>query len=1011
MSARPSGVTISRNGNKFKITWKRPRKYTAEQFGYSIVTSKSKFTKASNLISKKFDIKKGISWTKPSISGTETNYTVTLNLSSYYPSTSTKVAGIIIRVRGKYNKKWSPWAYKTFKINEPKAPVISTSWDENDPTKSSYSWTNNDKKDDAYPFTNIGLESVIVKDCPGDTKSLSQWKTAQESTFAGNNGTSFLDTGLTGSWTRCVRIRAKGIGGCSDWRYAKHVWATPEAPTWISKSADYDPANQILNVSGEWTVPQDAQHPVDEHTFEYCVGVPGINGSLPTTPTWNPIETQKIDNTKTVAAGGQRISQAVLDDECVWLRVKARHDNKDNYSNVNMDYTGMLAAPTDISISDQDDTTHRVTIHATNASQVPDSFLVVVYAPGDSNIELPVAIIPHGSSSVSGVQCPEWTSGKLGFKVYAAAGSYSYTQDSDNVRHYNVNAYIISASEQIAEAGGDIPLMPENVVVTKSDVSNAISVSWDWSWEKANQAEISWSTKPNAWRSTDEPDTYIVTNTYESLFDIGELNLGETYYVRVRLLYVEGENITYGKYSDIKTYYLSEAPLTPVARVSNDAVKTGEKFTVSWTYISADGTPQIAARVLEENSGVYTQIASATTGQSAVVDPEAVGWTPGSKHNIVVEVTSASNQTSGRSDAINVAYVAPLSATLTSSLVLVDDDHYELQSMPMTAKVTGAGRGYESTIIIKRFLPFVQDRPDDTLFQGYEGEVVYKCTYPGDAQQTITINDLVKGANLDDTAWYTLEASVRDDYGQEAKADPVNFVVAWTNQAVEPVGSVEVNSDGVAFITIGTPEGALGTEKIDIYRLSVDAPVLLYQNASFGNVIVDPYPAIGDLGGYRIVLRTANGDVTTADGEYAWIDVPANFKSKYQYIDFDGYQLKLLYNVDLSSQFSKNFATTNYLGGSITGDWLEGVKRTGSVSGVLITESDVDDIQNLRRLAAYSGPVHVRTKDGSSFTANVNVDESRGYNEAGKPIPVTLSYERTDAIGMDGVTRGDYNAE
>ena len=100
-----------------------------------------------------------------------------------------------------------------------------------------------------------------------------------------------------------------------------------------------------------------------------------------------------------------------------------------------------------------------------------------------------------------------------------------------------------------------------------------------------------------------------------------------------------------------------------------------------------------------------------------------------------------------------------------------------------------------------------------------------------------------------------------------------------------------------------------------------------------------------------------------------------------------------------------------YLGGSVQGDWNPGVRRTASVSGVTIVTENPDEIFMLRRLAVYTGICHVRTPDGSSYAADIQVSESRGYKTAGKVAEFSLSITRVDTEELDGVPLETWETE
>jgi hypothetical protein len=244
---------------------------------------------------------------------------------------------------------------------------------------------------------------------------------------------------------------------------------------------------------------------------------------------------------------------------------------------------------------------------------------------------------------------------------------------------------------------------------------------------------------------------------------------------------------------------------------------------------------------------------------------------------------------------------------------------------------------------------------------------------------------------------------VQDDYGQSAE-ETLDFEVHWAHQAIMPEATVQIDNDNlIAKIVIGEPTGTATGDHCDIYRLSADRPELVYAGAEFGETYVDPYPAIGEHGGYRVVYVTANGDYITQDNEFAWIDIGGGIEAREAILDFGQARIRLDKNVDVSNDWSKEFTETKYLGGSVQGDWNPAVSRSSSVSAASVTTDDQDVIRDMRRLAVFAGICNVRTPEGSSYHANVNVSESIGYSSAGKIATYNLKLTRVDAEGLDGV--------
>ena len=200
--------------------------------------------------------------------------------------------------------------------------------------------------------------------------------------------------------------------------------------------------------------------------------------------------------------------------------------------------------------------------------------------------------------------------------------------------------------------------------------------------------------------------------------------------------------------------------------------------------------------------------------------------------------------------------------------------------------------------------------------------------------------------------------------------------------------------------------------------MSIDKPELIVKGAQFGVTYVDPYPALGDMGGHRVVLRTKNGDYITQDNMMAMLDstqvdgaTQLLNPEQWNIIDFEGKQIKFYWNTDYSNTWAKDFQETQYLGGSIQGDWNPAVGRSGTLSTQAITVLDQDVLQVVRRLAEHPGICHVRTADGSSYAADVQVSEDRVHDDQEMVVNYSLSITRVDSQGFDGMTLEQWQDE
>ena len=1011
----PTGCTITRSGNTFTMKWTCGESYSHQvlRFRHSAMPKDQ--------------------WIQPSIGAGTTSYSYTITPASTFCPAKTNVrasndtnsiARFVFRIRG-FKNGWSEKSdvnYYTWRASRPQVPTLEAELDNDHSNVTKFTWntTLSDANTDNYYFWHVEAETILV---PSDMQTYGpshNWSSSQRG-YGRTTGPANYSWTLTedteqftiGPYTRWVRVRARGAGYDSDWRYAKHVYATPHQPTIVSCETK-ETLSYGLRLLPVWAAPQDASRPIDKTIIQYALTKPGPDLSCSPGTQWT-------DADASADTWGNDGATFVVDDrpgkdECLFIRVVAHHDKRYTASAPFLVKVGFLPPPKELSVV-YNDQTYRATINATNSSEIEDSIMVVEYQENDS-APIPVGIIQHGFSSID-IQCPSWEStSKIAFRVYAMVGSYELVSDGVP-KTYNITAKLKS---EVVTSGGEVPLAPTNVAVSPTTVDGTARMTWDWAWEEANITELSWSEHADAWESTNEPSTYTVTNLHAPAWNIAGLSNGVTYYFRARLGKIsDDEKTTYGPYSDPVSLSLSSSPRTPILQLSDSIITEDGSVTAYWAYATTDGTSQAFAKICEATiNGEYPDegegesesnitygnvIAQTTSAQSITINAKDAGWTAGNTYNLCIKVYSASGEESeGWSEPVSVRVVEPITAEITSTS-LVDDS---LTEMPLTLTVTGAKTDGITTVIIERAANYHMSRPDDSVFDGYENETVAIMSHEGESQFTITNDDLI--GVLDDEAKYRIVATVQDSIGQSSEVSK-EFEVHWEHQAVMPTANVSIENN-VALIEPIKPAGFAAGDYCDIYRLSADKPELIYAKAEFDTRYVDPYPTLGKYGGHRIVYITANGDYITEDKLLAWADYGADDSDVLDIfglvIDFNGEQVVLPYNLSLSNSWDKDFQETKYLGGSIQGDWNPTISMSSSFSTAVAVALDSELIAQLRRLANFAGACRVRTPDGSNFSANVTVQESREERWINKLSTFSIDVTRIDMEGLDGMTYDEY---
>ena len=1021
---RPSGLSIKRSGANFVVSWKIGDKdYNEGQtFQWQVA---------------------GGQWQDVPISPQTTKKVISVTAANYFPNVKKLLRSVHVRICGRradfksgndtINPATSPWTEKAYEIQLPNKPKLSVSLSPDNANVCTFTWTTVAAADNARWCSRVQCQTALVANSnitDGAKIPHAAW-TTMAATSANSSATITEDSSVINkgtAYTRWFRIRSQGPKGNSDFVYARHVYSVPYQTKNVKAGARETDAGGYL-CQATWQTPKDSAHPVDRINVQYAFTAPEAGLTCPDTATWSDAMTLAYKDGSDAAAFS--LDSVVGADQCLFIRINTVHDRNTTYGVATLAAVGKLKKPTNLSVSTDQDT-HRATVTATNASDVEDAFMVVKYMTAEDPDGFDIGIIPHGQSSVT-VQCPEWSSTSgIKFGVYAAVGTYRATTRGDGVASYAVSTLMRS---DMATYGGTIPAAPQAVTLSMTDTPGTVRVAFDWSWQDATNAELSWADHADAWESTDGPKSYLLNNTHASAWNISGLETGKTWYIRVRLANGSGNDATFGAYSEIMSIDLSSAPAVPILTLSSGVITEDGTVTASWAFVSTDGSAQAYAEVAEvspQTTGAvgatggtggsgpaedYTIIATTETAQNVTIAAADEGWETGESHLLAVRVSSASGRRSEWSAPVAVIIAEPIEAeisqiSLTEQTITVDGVSRTVESlteMPMTVTVTGADTGGTTTVIIERAETYHVTRPDETEYNGFEGETVAIFQQTGEAQITITGDDLI--GRLDDGASYRLIATVQDGLGQSAEAVQ-EFEVHWTHQALVPDAFVDVMQEAaVAVLYPIAPTGAAETDVCDIYRLSADRPELIYEGAAFGGTYVDPYPAIGEHGGHRFVLRTANGDYITATDELAWVDMQEaegdTLHNDSVIIDFGTGRVYLEYELDVSQGWKKDFTETKYLGGSVQGDWNPAVSRTGTISAVTVTD-DVDTIKEMRRLAVYPGICHVRTPDGSSYAADVQVSEARKQSSGHNAIEFSLAITRVDVETLDGMTYAEW---
>ena len=1047
--AAPSGLAVDRNNNKYTITWKRAKNYGAQELYYTVNDGEQK---------------------PITVGAKDTTKSATITKNEFYPKSKDgvqypKVTNLSFHVKGKVGKNWSDPASKQYAISVPPKPTLNANYSNDVENKTTFAWnlsfgdesqstetTTNTKETTHSIFTNYQWWTSLLPNSDLDSDKVTTWQdtgTTTDDVVESDKGIEEKQTAFIGnySYTRYFKLVARGPAGDSKPAYAKHVYAYPNAPKNVKASA-VRLETQGYRVSVRWTVDESKSRPIDNIYVQYAIVKPisshtDVNGvrkvtlTAPTIPesSWTAAATLANDSNQNKAEAGTTftIDNSITEDNWIFVRVVSKHDNRTSASETVFvtEGQGLLLSPSGLSVEISGNTAE---VTVAKNSTVDESVTAIYYRTDKNPTPMLLGVQPVRASTKINVQIPDGDgSSNICFGAKNFVADYTpITPKTSGVTEYAFSN-IRMESYGIVWDETAVPNPPSNIGLS-SPRTGVVRITWDWTWTSANGVEISWADHEDAWESTDEPTTYVLENKRVSAWNISGLDVG-TWYFRIRLFKTENDATTYGAYSNTKSIKIAASPATPVLTLSPTITSPDGKVTCYWAFTANEGDEQVQADICEatlSDTGAATYgkiVARANNEQFKTLNIKDLGWEPGSKHYLAVKIVTASGESSDNwSVPKPIQILSPITCTINSTSlqsVTVDGlQRLRLTEMPLTVSATGAGEGGAIAYILERAEDYHLDRPDESEVTGFKGETVALIQrsasnasgQPANYDVSIGVSDLI--GPLDDGAKYNLIAIAKDSYGQTAYA-ALQFDVVWSHQAIMPTAIVEADTENmVSFITPVKPtvqEGYAEGDTCDIYRLSIDKPELIVKNAAFGTKYVDLYPTLGKMGGHRVVYKTLNGDYITEDNEFAWTDYDEDtgdiidvFAS---IIDFGDDQIILPYDLSLSNSWAKDFTKTRYLGGAVQGDWNPSVDRTGSFKGRVAVQQDSDLVIAIRNLANYAGVCHVRTPDGSSYDANVDVTEDREEKMINKIASFSFNISKVDSQGHNSMTYDEWNKQ
>lgn len=933
------------------------------------------------------------------------SFAKSFNPNDWYPFQNRITSGMWFRVRGDtaaqeastastrsdYSLAGSdhPGSLVTLKIPDP--PALSTTRSGGSTT---LTWRSpNDEQDlkwcsEVQVQTRLGSESwkTIEQDATwasGESVTGRNWREPSGSCTLTESASTQAGTAPR---TRRYRARCRGPRGASRWvEVDAWNWAKPVAPVPDAKKSGRNATWDVLY----WSYAGDKGHPAERVVVERCVGTPESAAEVPpASASWTADTPVALESQTANSKHSNHIPVSTVgEDECVWMRATAHHGELSAASAAIVTHRGRLAAPRNLTATRNQSS---CTLEWTDGTSVPGAQVFIYMresneADWDECFHGPTSAVDSRSKTVTGLKA----GADYDFKVVHEKKGWTTSY----------GAYALDQGR---------PAKPTIDAMEYDEKRGHVFVKWSLADGDAvtRSVELSWSADGYAWASTGGYSSTVFEGRATQRY-IDGAEAGTWVYARVRGLSDDGLP---GEWSDRAQVLCATTPAKPTLQASRSAIKPGDPVGFAWSYDNADGSAlsRSVLHVTRAGATVNTGRGNGAT-QGTIWGSTTKGWTAGQDVLVTVSVTSANGKTSPESDPVIVEVMAlpspsrgtaqvPVLGNGTgagfTSLPYVTTTTTEgtgkvrtLQVPPLSVRATSGGVGDGGTVTIRRAAAQRVERGDGTVDRTSEDEAVAAKAWWG-------ASDYVQfeGVVFDEDGLYYAEIEAYNAVGSAVvRTEP--FHVSWSARAVAPApDALHDGTEAYVWAESGRSEPDDG-EMLDIYRITADGLQLVYANAQWGVLCTDPYAPLGKEGPtHRAVSRMPNG-------HEAWADVDAGNPQQGIVIDWDGKQVSLPYNLQVSDGYSKRHATVRHRGGTVTGRWLEGVQRESSWRSQTIRVKEPEKLLLLRELARWCGECYLRGPGGVGFPCNVDVALSTEHGSGAVDVELTATRIDSDEWG------------
>lgn len=564
------------------------------------------------------------------------------------------------------------------------------------------------------------------------------------------------------------------------------------------------------------------------------------------------------------------------------------------------------------------------------------------------------------------------------------------------------------------------PYAPEGITDIYAKTETSVYLEWPEA-RAADMYELEYTTNPDWFDGSDMTQT--IDNIETTHYEKTGLESGMKYYWRVRAKNDAGES----EWSPIVSVVLGTTPSAPTIWFSDTVVTDRDKYYISFTHNTEDGSKLTAA----EHEVTYT---NKSTGESSTWTgtwyPEDLMESPDGR---TYTATEYANAPEGR-----VATWKVRTAGITGEF----GEWSTAKSMDQNS-VPVIDFGVPETVNEYPVQIYSWNRTKDQLPISFYTEIVSNDVYEtvdqlgnkivinkGDVVYSSYQNGITRGQEgirlilwpheitLVNNVTYTVKQTVSFDSGSILNLSG-EFKVALAGKEWFP--NAEIAIDKFNMTAMIRPYCYIDQERrgetdeenilLSVYRKNYDGSMTpIAENMLNGDrtFVTDPHPSL-DYARYRIVaIDIAQGGATFYDVPVVpincgaiilqwneeWKEFDGSNSDSFRSSNLDGSMLILRYNVDTSENVDPDVELVSYIGRENPVSYYGTQKNETASWNVVIPATDTDTIYGLRRLSKWMGDVYVREPNGTGYWAHVTVKFSIKHMEV--TIPVTIDVKRVE---------------